>query len=112
LFTPLDLGANCGFADHHEMLRRRRRSVRFPDGMLTAALRFENVPRRGGTWPVAYPADNQTDVPLDYGAEFPNPIPNHGTGGYAITLQFPAEVSDAGELSDGDAEDSPPDAPP
>ena len=63
--------------------------ARFPDGMLTAALRFENVPRRGGTWPVAYPADNQTDVPLDYGAEFPNPIPNHGTGGYAITLQFP-----------------------
>jgi Cysteine-rich secretory protein family len=64
--------------------------ARFPDGMLTAALRFENVPRRGGTWPVAYPADKQTDVPLDYGAEFPNPIPNHGTGGYAITLQFPA----------------------
>jgi len=54
-----------------------------------AALRFENAKRRGGTWPVAYPADKQTDVPLDYGAEFPNPIPNRGTGGYAITLQFP-----------------------
>ena len=37
----------------------------------------------------SYPADKQTDVPLDYGAEFPNPIPNRGTGGYAITLQFP-----------------------
>ena len=63
--------------------------ARLPDGMLTAALRFENVTRRGGTWPLAYPADKQTDVLLDYGAEFPNPIPNHGTGGYAITLQFP-----------------------
>src|SRR6516165_7022026 len=60
-----------------------------PDGMLTAALRFENATRRRGGWPVAYPADKQTDVPLDYGAEIPNPIPNRGTGGYAITLQFP-----------------------
>ena len=63
--------------------------ARLPDGMLMAALRFENARRRGGGWPVAYPADKQTDVPLDYGAEIPNPIPNHGTGGYAITLQFP-----------------------
>src|SRR6516164_2056134 len=31
----------------------------------------------------------EADVPLDYGAESPNPIPNHGTGGYPITLQFP-----------------------
>ena len=64
-------------------------NARLPDGMLTAALRFENAARRRGGWPVAYPADKQTDVPLDYGAEIPNPIPNHGTGGYAITLQFP-----------------------
>ena len=63
--------------------------ARLPDGMLTAALRFENATRRGGTWPVAYPADKQADVPLEYGAESPNPIPNHGTGGYPITLQFP-----------------------
>lgn len=63
--------------------------ARLPDGMLTAALRFENATRRGGTWPVAYPADKQADVPLDYGAETPNPIPNHGIGGYPITLQFP-----------------------
>jgi hypothetical protein len=63
--------------------------ARLPDGMLMAALRFENARRRSGGWPVAYPADKQTDVPLDYGAEIPNPIPNHGTGGYAITLQFP-----------------------
>jgi Cysteine-rich secretory protein family len=66
--------------------------ARLPDGMLTAALRFENSrPRDGknGNWPVAYPADKQADVPLDYGAETPNPIPSHGTGGYPITLQFP-----------------------
>ena len=63
--------------------------ARLPDGMLTAALRFENATRRDGNWPVAYPADKQTDVPLDYGAESPNPIPNHGAGGYPITLQFP-----------------------
>ena len=63
--------------------------ARLPDGMLTAALRFENATRRGGTWPVAYPADKQADVPLEYGTESPNPIPNHGSGGYPITLQFP-----------------------
>jgi hypothetical protein len=63
--------------------------ARLSDGMLMAALRFENARRRSGGGPVAYPADKQTDVPLDYGAEIPNPIPNHGIGGYAITLQFP-----------------------
>jgi hypothetical protein len=63
--------------------------ARLPDGMLTAALRFENATRKRGGWPVAYPADKQTDIPLDYGAEIPNPIPNHGSGGYPITLQFP-----------------------
>ena len=63
--------------------------ARLPDGMMTAALRFENAARKGGSWPVAYPADKQTNVPLDYGAEYPNPVPNHGSGGYPITLQFP-----------------------
>src|SRR6201986_3997060 len=63
--------------------------AQLPDGMLTAALRFENATRKRGGWPVAYPADKQADIPLDYGAEVPNPIPNHGTGGYPITLQFP-----------------------
>ncbi len=63
--------------------------ARLPDGMLTAALRFENAARRNNKWPVAYPAEKQTDVPLNYGAEFPNPIPTHGSGGYPITLQFP-----------------------
>jgi hypothetical protein len=35
--------------------------ARLADGMLTAALRFENAARRRGG-PVAYPADRQTDV--------------------------------------------------
>jgi hypothetical protein len=63
--------------------------ARLPNGMLAAALRFENATRQRGGWPVIYPADKQTDIPLEYGTEIPNPIPNHGTGGYPITLQFP-----------------------
>src|SRR5215831_12344877 len=43
--------------------------ARLPDGMLMAALRFESAARKGSGWPVAHPADKQTDVPLDYGAE-------------------------------------------
>jgi hypothetical protein len=62
--------------------------ARLPDGMLVAALRFESATRKGGRWPVAYPADKQADVPLDYGTETPNPIPDRG-GGYPVTLQFP-----------------------
>ena len=49
--------------------------ARLPDGMLMAALRFENATLRRGGWPVAYPADDQTDVPLEYGTEFPQPDP-------------------------------------
>jgi hypothetical protein len=45
--------------------------ARLADGMLMAALRFENATLRRAGWPVAYPADNQTDVPLEYGTEFP-----------------------------------------
>ena len=39
--------------------------ARLPDGMLMAALRFENARRRSGDWPVAYPADRQTDSQPD-----------------------------------------------
>ena len=63
--------------------------ARLPDGMLTAALRFENATRRRGGWPVAYPADKQDRCSARLWRRIPNPIPNHGTGGYAITLQFP-----------------------
>jgi len=34
--------------------------ARLPDGMLMAALRFENATLRCGGWPVVYPADKQT----------------------------------------------------
>lgn len=60
-----------------------------PNGALTAALMFDNNRAANASWPVAYPADRQTGVPLEYGAEIPNPIPGGGHGGYAITLQFP-----------------------
>ncbi len=60
-----------------------------PDGTLMAALMFVDDKAAHGGWPVAYPADRETDVPLAYGAEIPNPIPGGGPGGYPITLQFP-----------------------
>lgn len=60
-----------------------------PDGSLMAALMFGESTKLGA-WPVRYPAADQTAVPLEYGNEIPNPIPGQGTGGYPITLQFPA----------------------
>ncbi|MFN0245322.1 MAG: CAP domain-containing protein [Kofleriaceae bacterium] len=59
-----------------------------PDGSLMAALMFGES-KDSTEWPVAYPAKDQKDVPLEYANEVPNPIPNNGTGGYPITLQFP-----------------------
>ncbi len=59
-----------------------------PDGSLMAALMFGKS-KQSRAWPVRYPASDQTGVQLDYANEVPNPIPNQGTGGYAITLQFP-----------------------
>jgi len=59
------------------------------DGTYMAALVFAKTKTIKTGWPVAYPAKAQTDVPLEYGAEVPNPIPNNGKGGYAVTLQFP-----------------------
>lgn len=60
-----------------------------PDGNLAAALMFVNKdffePRT-----VFYPADGQSNVPLAFGKEFPDPVPPEGGGGYPITLQFPA----------------------
>lgn len=60
-----------------------------PDGSLMAALMFGKAGKSDG-WPVRYPAADQTDVPLEYGNEIPNPIPGGGKGGYPITLQVPA----------------------
>ena len=60
-----------------------------PNGSLAAALMFDDARDAKGTWPIAYPARDQHDVPLEYGNEIPNPIPGGGHGGYPITLQFP-----------------------
>ncbi|MGE3765991.1 MAG: CAP domain-containing protein [Kofleriaceae bacterium] len=59
-----------------------------PDGTLMAALMF-GASKESKGWPVQYPAAGQSGVPLEYANEVPNPIPNQGTGGYPITLQFP-----------------------
>jgi len=61
------------------------------DGSYMAALMFSDgyTVDVSAKWPVAYPADNQGGVPLEFGDEFPNPIPGGGRAGYPITLQFP-----------------------
>ncbi len=61
-----------------------------PEGTLMAALMFADADESKGTWPVHYPATGQTDVPLEFGNEVPNPIPANGKGGYPLTLQFPS----------------------
>ena len=60
-----------------------------PEGTLMAALMFAEADDAKGAWPVRYPAQAQTDVPLEFGNEVPNPIPGGGKAGYPITLQFP-----------------------
>jgi hypothetical protein len=61
------------------------------DGSYMAALMFVDsyAVDVSSKWPVAYPADKQGAVPLEFGAEFPNPVPGGGRAGYPITLQFP-----------------------
>ena len=75
-----------------------------PGGSYMAALMFpEHKPAEAG-WPVAYPADGQTGVALEYGREIPNPIPAGKAGGYPVTLQFPpfdAVTGVRAELRDG-----------
>jgi len=62
------------------------------DGSYMAALMFvdSNAVDVTGKWPVEYPADKQSGVPLEFGAEVPNPVPGGGRAGYPITIQFPA----------------------
>jgi uncharacterized protein YkwD len=61
------------------------------DGSYMAALMFQDgySVDMSSKWPVAFPADNQGGIPLEFGAEFPNPVPGGGRAGYPITLQFP-----------------------
>jgi hypothetical protein len=60
-----------------------------PDGSYIVALMFVSAKDGKPSWPIAYPADGQKGVPMEYGDEIPNPIPNGGHGGYPVTLQFP-----------------------
>jgi uncharacterized protein YkwD len=64
---------------------------KMPDGSMMAALMFVDGkdPAADAKWPVAYPADKQADLPLDFGNEVPNPVPGGGRAGYPITIQFP-----------------------
>jgi uncharacterized protein YkwD len=65
--------------------------ARLRDGSYMAALMFQDgySVDMSAKWPVAYPADNRGSVPLEFGDEFPNPVPGGGRAGYPITLQFP-----------------------
>ena len=65
--------------------------ARLRDGSYMAALMFvdSNSVDVTGKWPVAYPTDKQVGIPLEFGAEVPNPVPGGGRAGYPITLQFP-----------------------
>ena len=62
-------------------------TTKLADGTYVLALRLSAG--TGGKWPIAYPADHQSDVPLEYGNEIPNPVPGGGPAGYPLTLQFP-----------------------
>ncbi len=65
--------------------------ARLPDSSYMAALMFVDsynldAPAK---WPVAYPADKQGGVPLEFGGEVPNPVPGGARAGYPITIQCP-----------------------
>ncbi len=65
--------------------------ARLPDGSYMAALMFVDG-KTGGVpakWPIAYPANNQGGIPLEFGGEVPNPIPGGGRAGYPVTIEFP-----------------------
>jgi uncharacterized protein YkwD len=61
------------------------------DGSYMAALMFvdSNSIDVKGKWPVEYPTDAQSDVPLEFGDEVPNPVPGGGRAGHPVTIQFP-----------------------
>ena len=64
---------------------------RLRDGSYMAALMFVDAKGAGvsAKWPVAYPADDQRGVPIEFGSEVPNPVPSGARAGYPITIQFP-----------------------
>ena len=84
--------------------------AKLPDGSYMAALMFvdANGADVAAKWPVAYPANNQRGVPLEFGSEIPNPVPGGARAGYPITIQFPPFDKVAGvraTLVDGSGKD-------
>jgi len=84
--------------------------AKLPDGSYMAALMFVDAygVDVSAKWPVAYPADNQGGVPLEFGDEVPNPVPGGARAGYPITLQFPPYDKVSGvraRLVDGSGKD-------
>src|SRR5262249_10244923 len=62
--------------------------------------------------PVIYPGDQQKDVPLQFGFEFPNPIPESkdGKAGYPITVAFSPRIpitNVVATLKDGSGQEIP-----
>jgi uncharacterized protein YkwD len=85
---------------------------RLPDGSYMAALMFVDTNSRdvSSKWPIEYPANNQADVPLEFGGEVPNPVPGGTRAGYPITIQFPPFDKLTGvraTLSDANGKDVP-----
>jgi uncharacterized protein YkwD len=63
---------------------------RLPDGSYMAALMFvDGKDGMSAKWPIAYPAEKQGAIPLEFGGEFPNPVPGGARAGYPVTIQFP-----------------------
>jgi len=81
--------------------------AKLPGGNYAVALRFVMAPYDRRLYPVAYPGDGNTNVPIDFHSEVPNPLPRVPYAGHPFTLVFPAYdpvtnvaaslVDDAGE---------------
>ncbi|HEY5933478.1 MAG TPA: CAP domain-containing protein [Kofleriaceae bacterium] len=61
-----------------------------PGGNYAVALRFVLSPYDSRLYPVAFPGDGNTDVPVDFHSEVPNPLPRVPYAGHPFTLVFPA----------------------
>lgn len=86
--------------------------AKLPDGSYMAALMFADSKTGGprAKWPIAYPANNQRGIPLEFGGEVPNPVPGGGRAGYPITIEFPPFDKLTGAratLTDGKGRDVP-----
>jgi len=63
--------------------------AKLPGGHYAVALRFVLGPYDSRLYPVVYPADGNTDVPVDFHSEVPNPLPRVPYAGHPISLVVP-----------------------